>query len=132
MPGLIACREVMGKVKPLSGAKVIGSLHTTTQTAVLIETLKELGAETRWCSCNISYTQIHAASAVVMAGAAFLFAWKSESVVEHWWCTDPALTWTDGSGSDIIVHNADDATLLIHESSIAEAAYEKDGSPTDQ
>lgn len=131
MPGLMACREDMGKVKPLSGAKVMGSLHMTIQTAVLIETLKELGADIRWCSCNIFSTQDHAASAVVAAGTASVFAWKGESLDEYWWCTDRALTWTDGSGPDIIVDDGGDATLLIHEGFKAEVAYEKDGTLPD-
>lgn len=131
MPGLMACREEMGDSKPLSGAKVMGSLHMTIQTAVLIETLKELGADLRWCSCNIFSTQDHAAAAVVAKGTASVFAWKGESLEEYWWCTDRALTWPDGSGPDLIVDDGGDATLLIHEGFKAEIAYEKDGSVPD-
>lgn len=131
MPGLMACREEMGQKKPLSGAKVMGSLHMTIQTAVLIETLKELGADIRWCSCNIFSTQDHAASAVVAKGTASVFAWKGESLEEYWWCTNRALTWPDGSGPDIIVDDGGDATLLIHEGFKAEIAYEKDGTLPD-
>lgn len=131
MPGLMACREEMGDAKPLAGAKVMGSLHMTIQTAVLIETLKELGADLRWCSCNIFSTQDHAAAAVVAKGTASVFAWKGESLEEYWWCTDRALTWPDGSGPDLIVDDGGDATLLIHEGFKAEIAYEKDGSVPD-
>lgn len=131
MPGLMACREEMGTAKPLSGAKVMGSLHMTIQTAVLIETLKELGADLRWCSCNIFSTQDHAAAAIVAAGSASVFAWKGESLEEYWWCTQRALTWPDGSGPDIIVDDGGDATLLIHEGFKSEIAFEKDGSLPD-
>ncbi|KAI0563407.1 S-adenosyl-L-homocysteine hydrolase [Gracilaria domingensis] len=131
MPGLMACREEMGAKKPLTGAKVMGSLHMTIQTAVLIETLKELGADIRWCSCNIFSTQDHAASAVVAKGTASVFAWKGETLDEYWWCTERALTWPDGSGPDIIVDDGGDATLLIHEGFKAEIAYEKDGTLPD-
>lgn len=131
MPGLMSCREEMGKKKPLSGAKIMGSLHMTIQTAVLIETLKELGADLRWCSCNIFSTQDHAAAAVVAKGASSVFAWKGESLEEYWWCTDRALTWPDGSGPDMIVDDGGDATLLIHEGFKAEVAYGKDGTMPD-
>ncbi|CAN8064480.1 unnamed protein product [Agarophyton chilense] len=131
MPGLMACREEMGSKKPLSGAKVMGSLHMTIQTAVLIETLKELGADIRWCSCNIFSTQDHAASAVVAKGSASVFAWKGETLEEYWWCTDRALAWPDGSGPDIIVDDGGDATLLIHEGFKAEIAFKKDGTLPD-
>ena len=131
MPGLMACREEMGAKKPLDGAKVMGSLHMTIQTAVLIETLKELGADLRWCSCNIFSTQDHAAAAVVANGSASVFAWKGESLDEYWYCTDRALTWPDGSGPDIIVDDGGDATLLIHEGFKAENLYEKDGTLPD-
>lgn len=131
MPGLMSCREEMGPNKPLAGAKVMGSLHMTIQTAVLIETLKELGADLRWCSCNIFSTQDHAASAVVAKGTASVFAWKGESLEEYWWCTDRALTWPDGSGPDIIVDDGGDATLLIHEGHKAEITYQKDGTKPD-
>lgn len=131
MPGLMSCREEMGTTKPLAGAKIMGSLHMTIQTAVLIETLKELGADLRWCSCNIFSTQDHAASAVVAAGTASVFAWKGESLEEYWWCTQRALTWPDGSGPDLIVDDGGDATLLIHEGFKSEKAYEKDGTLPD-
>lgn len=131
MPGLMACREEMGTSKPLAGAKVMGSLHMTIQTAVLIETLKELGADLRWCSCNIFSTQDHAAAAVVAKGTSSVFAWKGENLEEYWWCTDRALTWPDGSGPDIIVDDGGDATLLIHEGFKAELAYAKDGTLPD-
>lgn len=131
MPGLMSCREEMGTSKPLAGAKVMGSLHMTIQTAVLIETLKELGADLRWCSCNIFSTQDHAAAAVVAEGSASVFAWKGETLEEYWWCTDRALTWPDGSGPDIIVDDGGDATLLIHEGFKSEIAYQKDGSLPD-
>lgn len=131
MPGLMSVREEMGARKPLAGARVMGSLHMTIQTAVLIETLKELGADLRWCSCNIFSTQDHAAAAIVAAGTSSVFAWKGESLEEYWWCTDRALTWPDGEGPDIIVDDGGDATLLIHEGYKAELAYEKDGSVPD-
>lgn len=131
MPGLMACREEMGDAKPLAGAKVMGSLHMTIQTAVLIETLKELGADLRWCSCNIFSTQDHAAAAVVAQASASVFAWKGESLEEYWWCTDRALTWPDGSGPDLIVDDGGDATLLIHEGFKAEVTYAKDGTLPD-
>lgn len=129
MPGLMSCRQELGK--PLEGAKIMGSLHMTIQTAVLIETLKELGADLRWCSCNIFSTQDQAAAAVVAKGAAAVFAWKGENLEEYWWCTDRALTWPDGSGPDIIVDDGGDATLLIHEGFKAEKAYKKDKSMPD-
>lgn len=131
MPGLMASREEMGEKKALAGAKVMGSLHMTIQTAVLIETLKELGADLRWCSCNIFSTQDHAAAAVVARGSASVFAWKGESLEDYWWCTDRALTWPDGSGPDLIVDDGGDATLLIHEGFKAEVAYAKDGTLPD-
>ncbi|GAB0497077.1 hypothetical protein MMPV_008400 [Pyropia vietnamensis] len=130
MPGLMALREEMGAAKPLAGARVMGSLHMTVQTAVLIETLKELGADLRWCSCNIFSTQDHSAAAIVAAGTP-VFAWKGESLEEYWWCTNRALTWPDGSGPDLIVDDGGDATLLIHEGYKAEIAYAKDGSVPD-
>jgi adenosylhomocysteinase len=114
MPGLMAVREKYGKDKPLEGLKVTGSLHMTIQTAVLIESLKELGADVRWASCNIFSTQDHAAAAVAAAGSASVFAWKGESLQEYWWCTEQALTWPDGSGPDLIVDDGGDATLFVH------------------
>ena len=96
MPGLMACREEFGSNKPLRGARVMGSLHMTIQTAVLIETLEELGADVRWCSCNIYSTQDHAAAAIAESGSAAVFAWEGESLEEYWDCTFSALTWPDG------------------------------------
>ena len=113
MPGLMATREKYGPEKPLAGVKVMGSLHMTIQTAVLIETLVELGADVRWCSCNIFSTQDHAAAAIAEAGVP-VFAWKGETLEEYWDCTYEALTWPDGSGPDQIVDDGGDATLLIH------------------
>jgi adenosylhomocysteinase len=121
MPGLMALRAEYGKAQPFAGKKIVGSLHMTIQTAVLIETLTALGADVRWVSCNIFSTQDHAAAAVVVgsgtpdspAGVP-VFAWKGESLEEYWWCTDQALTWPDGSGPDSIVDDGGDATLLIH------------------
>jgi adenosylhomocysteinase len=114
MPGLMATREKYGKQKPLRGLKVMGSLHMTIQTAVLIETLRELGADVRWASCNIFSTQDHAAAAVAQAGTAAVFAWKGETLEEYWWCTEQALTWPDGSGPNLIVDDGGDATMLVH------------------
>jgi len=102
MPGLMALRQKYGETKPLKGARIMGSLHMTIQTAVLIETLAALGAEVRWCSCNIYSTQDHAAAAIAAAGFP-VFAWKGETLEEYWWCTEQALTWPDGSGPDLIV-----------------------------
>jgi adenosylhomocysteinase len=120
MPGLMAIREKYGPQKPLKGLKVMGSLHMTIQTAMLIETLAELGANIRWASCNIFSTQDHAAAAIVKNGTAAVFAWKGESLEEYWWCTEQALTWPDGSGPDLIVDDGGDATLMIHEGVKAE------------
>jgi len=113
MPGLMAIRERYAKDQPLKGKKVMGSLHMTIQTAVLIETLQALGADVRWASCNIYSTQDHAAAAIAEKGTA-VFAWKGETLEEYWWCTNQALTWPDGSGPDLIVDDGGDATLLIH------------------
>ena len=113
MPGLMATREKYGSDLPLAGVKVMGSLHMTVQTAVLIETLVALGADVRWCSCNIFSTQDHAAAAIAAAGVP-VFAWKGETLEEYWDCTFKALTWPDGSGPDQIVDDGGDATLLIH------------------
>ncbi|HOU55760.1 MAG TPA: adenosylhomocysteinase [Smithellaceae bacterium] len=115
MPGLMAVRKKYGRRKPLRGLKIMGSLHMTIQTAMLIETLKELGADLRWASCNIFSTQDHAAAAIAKAGSAAVFAWKGETLEEYWWCTEQALTWPDGSGPDLIVDDGGDATLLIHQ-----------------
>ena len=113
MPGLMATREKYGPTKPLAGVKVMGSLHMTIHTAVLIETLVDLGADVRWCSCNIFSTQDHAAAAMAAAGVP-VFAWKGETLEEYWECTFQALTWPDGSGADQIVDDGGDATLRIH------------------
>ncbi len=122
MPGLMAAREEYGPQQPLAGLKVAGSLHMTVQTAVLIETLVDLGADVRWVSCNIFSTQDHAAAAVVVGrdgtiddprGSA-VFAWKGETLEEYWWCTDQMLEWPDGSGPDLLVDDGGDATLLLH------------------
>ena len=113
MPGLMATRKKYGPEKPLDGVKIMGSLHMTIQTAVLIETLVDLGADVRWCSCNIFSTQDHAAAAIAASGVP-VFAWKGETLEEYWDCTFKALTWPDGSGPDQIVDDGGDATLLIH------------------
>ena len=113
MPGLMATREKYGQEKPLQGVRVMGSLHMTIQTAVLIETLVDLGADVRWCSCNIFSTQDHAAAAIA-AGGTPVFAWKGETLEEYWWCTKQALTWPDGKGPQLIVDDGGDATLMIH------------------
>lgn len=113
MPGLMATREKYGPQKPLAGARIAGSLHMTIQTAVLIETLAELGADVRWASCNIFSTQDHAAAAIA-AGDIPVFAWKGETLEEYWWCTLQALTWPDGKGPNLVVDDGGDATLLIH------------------
>lgn len=120
MPGLMAVREKYGPEQPLKGLRVTGSLHMTIQTAMLIDTLKALGADIRWASCNIFSTQDHAAAAIAKSGAAAVFAWKDESLEDYWWCTEMALTWPDGSGPDLIVDDGGDATLMIHEGVKAE------------
>ena len=122
MPGLMAMRREFGTSKPLKGARITGSLHMTVQTAVLIETLVELGAEVRWASCNIFSTQDHAAAAVVVgpngsvnkpAGVP-VYAWKGESLEEYWWCTEQVLIWPDGKGPNMILDDGGDATMLVH------------------
>ena len=113
MPGLISIRKKYAADKPLKGARITGSLHMTIQTAVLIETLVELGADVRWASCNIFSTQDHAAAAIAATGVP-VFAWKGESLDEYWWCTNQALTFPDGNGPDLIVDDGGDATLMIH------------------
>ncbi len=113
MPGLMALRERYKGQQPLKGARITGSLHMTIQTAVLIETLVALGAEVRWCSCNIFSTQDHAAAAIAKAGVP-VFAWKGESLAEYWWCTKMALDFGNGLGPNLIVDDGGDATLLIH------------------
>lgn len=119
MPGLMSIRKKFGPDKPLKGARVMGSLHMTVQTAVLIETLVELGADVRWCSCNIFSTQDHAAAAIAKAGVP-VFAWKGETLEEYWWCTKEALSFPDGKGPQLIVDDGGDATLLIHKGFAAE------------
>jgi adenosylhomocysteinase len=131
MPGLMAMREEFGPSKPLTGARVTGSLHMTIQTAVLIETLVALGAEVRWASCNIFSTQDHAAAAAVVGpdGTADeprgvpVYAWKGETLDEYWWCTEQVLRWPDGGGPNMILDDGGDATLLVHKG----AEYERAG-----
>ena len=131
MPGLMAARVEYGPTQPLKGLKVMGSLHMTIQTGVLIETLVDLGADVRWVSCNIFSTQDHAAAAIVVGrngtvdapSGTPVFAWKGETLEEYWWCTEQALTWPDGSGPDLIVDDGGDATMLIHKG----VEYEKAG-----
>ena len=121
MPGLMACREEFGSSKPLSGQRIMGSLHMTVQTAVLIETLVELGAEVRWASCTIFSTQDHAAAAIVVGKDGTpedprgvpVFAWKGETLEEYWWCAERALDFGDGMGPTQIVDDGGDATLLL-------------------
>src|ERR671915_151344 len=113
MPGLMAIRKKYAASKPLQDVRITGSLHMTIQTAVLIETLVDLGADVRWCSCNIFSTQDHAAAAIAKAGVP-VFAWKGESLEEYWWCTEQALTWPDGGGPNMILDDGGDATLLVH------------------
>ena len=120
MPGLMAVRRKYGPDKPLRGVRIMGSLHMTIQTAVLIETLVELGAEVRWCSCNIFSTQDHAAAAIAEAGVP-VFAWKGETLAEYWWCTAMALSFPGGKGPHLIVDDGGDATLLIHRGYKAES-----------
>ncbi|MGI5226429.1 adenosylhomocysteinase [Actinoallomurus sp. CA-142502] len=131
MPGLMAVREEYAESKPLRGAKIMGSLHMTIQTAVLIETLVELGADVRWASCNIFSTQDHAAAAIVVGRDGTpddlrgvpVFAWKGETLEEYWWCTDQALSWPGDEGPNMILDDGGDATLLVHKG----AEYEKAG-----
>ena len=113
MPGLMSIREKYGPQKPLKGAKITGSLHMTVETAVLIETLKELGADVRWASCNIFSTQDHAAAAIAKTGTP-VFAWKGMSLDEYWWCTYQALSFPDGKGPNLVVDDGGDATLMLH------------------
>ncbi|HIJ65542.1 MAG TPA: adenosylhomocysteinase [Candidatus Hydrogenedentes bacterium] len=126
MPGLMAIRERYAPERPLDGARVMGSLHMTIQTAVLIETLKALGAEVRWASCNIFSTQDHAAAAIAQTGVA-VFAWKGETLDEYWWCTDQAMRFPDGKGPQMVVDDGGDATLLIHRGYDLEETYNKSG-----
>jgi adenosylhomocysteinase len=122
MPGLMSIRAEFADAQPLKGARITGSLHMTVQTAVLIETLTALGAEVRWCSCNIFSTQDHAAAAIAVgpdgtpdapAGVP-VYAWKGETLEEYWWCTEQVLLWPDGSGPNMILDDGGDATLLVH------------------
>ncbi|UCC29750.1 MAG: adenosylhomocysteinase [Phycisphaerales bacterium] len=129
MPGLMAIRKEYASSKPLVGARIMGSLHMTIQTAVLIETLAELGAQVRWCSCNIFSTQDHAAAAIAKTGVP-VFAWKAETLEEYWWCTGQALAFPEG-GPTTIVDDGGDATLLVHLGYEAENAYAKDGTLPD-
>ena len=135
MPGLMKTVEEYGAAQPLKGARIAGSLHMTIQTAVLIETLKKLGGDIRWCSCNIFSTQDHAAAAIARDGSAAVFAWKGETLEEYWECTMNAITWTNpdakGDGPDLIVDDGGDMTLLVHEGWKAENAYAKDGTLPD-
>jgi adenosylhomocysteinase len=126
MPGLMAIREEYAARKPLAGSRITGSLHMTIQTAVLIETLAELGADVRWASCNIFSTQDHAAAAIAASGTP-VFAWKGETLEEYWECTLSALTWPNGDGPTGIVDDGGDATLLIHRGYAFEAEYAQTG-----
>ncbi len=119
MPGLMSIRKKYSVEKPLKGARIMGSLHMTIQTAVLIETLVELGAEVRWASCNIFSTQDHAAAAIAVAGIP-VFAWKGETLEEYWWCTEKALDFGNGFGPNLIVDDGGDATMMIHRGYAAE------------
>jgi adenosylhomocysteinase len=130
MPGLMALRAEFAGQKPLAGAKIMGSLHMTVQTAVLIETLTALGAEVRWVSCNIFSTQDHAAAAVAVGPDGTpdnpqgvpVFAWKGETLEEYWWCTEQALTWVGGDGPNMILDDGGDATMLVHKGTEFEKA----------
>src|SRR5271166_866935 len=135
MPGLMAVRAEYAPSQPLRGARITGSLHMTVQTAVLIETLVEIGAQVRWASCNIFSTQDHAAAAVAVGPDGTpddpkgipVFAWKGETLEEYWWCTEQALTWPDGTGSgdagpNMLLDDGGDATLLVHKGAEFEAA----------
>ncbi len=126
MPGLMSIRREFQDAQPLKGARITGSLHMTIQTAVLIETLAALGAEVRWCSCNIFSTQDHAAAAIAQAGVP-VFAWKGETLEEYWWCTEQALRWPDGGGPNMILDDGGDATMLVHKG----VEYERAGAVPD-
>ena len=130
MPGLMSVRNKYAPAKPLKDVRIMGSLHMTIQTAVLIETLKELGADVRWASCNIFSTQDHASAAIAKSGTP-VFAWKGESLEEYWWCTYEALTFPDGKGPQLMVDDGGDATLLIHRGYAAENDASILDEPTD-
>ena len=143
MPGLMATRREFADRQPLAGARITGSLHMTVQTAVLIETLVALGAEVRWCSCNIFSTQDHAAAAAVVGAdgspedpqGASVFAWKGETLEEYWWCAEQALLWPDGDGPNMILDDGGDATLLLHkgvEFERAAAVPDPDGADSEE
>ncbi len=131
MPGLMAMRAEYGESKPLAGARITGSLHMTIQTAVLIETLVELGAQVRWVSCNIFSTQDHAAAAVAVGPNGTVedpqgvpvFAWKGETLEEYWWCTEQVISWPGGGGPNMILDDGGDATMLVHQG----VEFEKNG-----
>jgi adenosylhomocysteinase len=131
MPGLMASRREFGPGKPFAGLNINGSLHMTIQTGVLIETLAELGAKVRWCSCNIFSTQDHAAAAIAKAGTSTVFAWKGETLEEYWWCTEQMMTVPGADGCDLLVDDGGDATLLIHKGKELEGKFAKDGSLPD-
>src|SRR6202142_374828 len=114
MPGLMSIRRKYAASKPLAGVRITGSLHMTIQTAVLIETLADLGATVRWASCNIFSTQDHAAAGIAAAGVP-VFAWKGESLEDYWWCTNQALSHADGKGPQLILDDGGDLTVLMHE-----------------
>src|SRR5258708_7730106 len=135
MPGLMAIRREYAQAQPLKGARITGSLHMTIQPAVLIETLTALGAEVRWCSCNIFSTQDHAAAASVVGPNGTvddpqgvpIFAWKGETLDEYWWCTEQALNWPDDDGPNLILDDGGDATMLVHKG----VEYEASGAAPD-
>src|SRR5436853_4885284 len=121
MPGLMAIRREYTEAQPRTGRRITGSLHMPIQTAVLIETLTALGAQVRWCSCNIFSTQDHAAAAIAESGVP-VYAWKGETLEEYWWCTEQVLRWPDGGGPNLILDDGGDATLLVHKGTEYEAA----------
>src|SRR3984885_2645275 len=135
MPGLVSVRKKFGPSKPLKGVRITGSLHMTIQTAVLIETLKELGADVRWCSCNIFSTQDHAAAAIAVGPKGTVenpkgvpvFAWKGETLEEYWWCTEQVIRWPGDNAPNLILDDGGDARLLAHKGT----AYAKAGAVPD-
>merc|ERR1711992_243468 len=131
MPGLMNCRKEYGPNKPFKGLNINGSLHMTIQTGVLIETLAELGATVRWCSCNIFSTQDHAAAAIAKKGTATVFAWKGETLEEYWWCTEQMMLVPGADGCDQLVDDGGDATLLVHKGTHFEEKFAADGSLPD-